>query len=253
MRDLDPKSEFFKAREKEFRQEITPGTKLCLRIDGRAFHTFTKNFKKPYDTSFMKSMDAAAEEIVTTVLTKADFAYIQSDEISIIHTAETVPFGRVEKLLSLSASAASVRLYKELSELNVHSSALPLFDARFFTFSHNSEIEDYVNLRRLDARKNSVTMAAESLYGPEELHGLTTSERLKLLKDTKFEKLPDEFFYGRLLHKTFKEVTSVFVRKDDPTRTPQTAQTLRAVWEIEPASRENFMKLLEDSILRNQA
>nr|WP_330375647.1 tRNA(His) guanylyltransferase Thg1 family protein [Coprococcus eutactus] len=46
------------------RYEQIPKTKLmrrcpvAIRIDGKAFHTYTRNFKRPFDSVFMRAMQA---------------------------------------------------------------------------------------------------------------------------------------------------------------------------------------------------
>ena len=50
-------------RMKNFYEQI-PKTKLmrrcpvAIRIDGKAFHTYTRNFKRPFDSVFMRAMQA---------------------------------------------------------------------------------------------------------------------------------------------------------------------------------------------------
>ena len=75
-------------RMKTFYEEI-PKTKLmrrcpiAIRIDGKAFHTFTRGFQKPFDEvlieSMQKTMQYLCENIQGCVL-----GYTQSDEITLI-------------------------------------------------------------------------------------------------------------------------------------------------------------------------
>ena len=75
-------------RMKEYYEQI-PKTKLMrrtpviIRIDGKAFHSFTKGFKRPFDDvlieSMQKTMKYLCENIQGCVL-----GYHQSDEISLV-------------------------------------------------------------------------------------------------------------------------------------------------------------------------
>lgn len=53
-------------RMKEFYEQV-PKTRLmrrtpvAIRIDGKAFHTFTKGFKKPFDEVLVEAMSICAE------------------------------------------------------------------------------------------------------------------------------------------------------------------------------------------------
>lgn len=75
-------------RMKEFYEQI-PKTRLmrrtpvAIRIDGKAFHTFTKGFRKPFDavltSAMQETMKYLCENIQGCVL-----GYTQSDEITLI-------------------------------------------------------------------------------------------------------------------------------------------------------------------------
>jgi tRNA(His) 5'-end guanylyltransferase len=60
-------------------------TYTILRVDGRAFHTWTRGLTKPHDRDFMACMDAAAIALCKEVA-GAKFAFVQSDEISVLAT-----------------------------------------------------------------------------------------------------------------------------------------------------------------------
>src|SRR5271168_3243767 len=87
-------------------------TYTILRVDGRSFHTWTKGLEKPYDREFMSFMDMAAIELCKQI-PGAQFAYVQSDEISVLAVdfldINTEPWfdGVVQKWASVAASIAS--------------------------------------------------------------------------------------------------------------------------------------------------
>ena len=75
-------------RMKSFYEEI-PKTRLmrrtpvAIRIDGKAFHTFTKGFIKPFDDMIVESMDYTMLRLCENVK-GCVLGYVQSDEITLI-------------------------------------------------------------------------------------------------------------------------------------------------------------------------
>lgn len=86
---------------------------VVIRLDGKAFHTFTKGLEKPFDsilvTAMQKTMTSLCENIQGCV-----FGYCQSDEITLIlvdyQTLNTDAWFdyKVQKLCSVSASMATL-------------------------------------------------------------------------------------------------------------------------------------------------
>lgn len=198
---------FWKEKEKEFQSKLPKTGYSIIRLDGRAFHTFTKRFERPYDFGFMKMMNDAAFSVMTNVVTPSLLTYVQSDEISIVFAPNLdghVFSGRIEKIISLSSSAASVGAMKSLDDTGrpIVNSGLPIFDARIIHVETLNDVEEYMNWRRADCRKNAISMAAEYVVGnPKKLVGVSTPERHKLLVGTPFERLRDDFFWGRFITK----------------------------------------------------
>lgn len=54
-----------------------------IRVDGRAFHTFTRGMDQPFDEEFADAMRATAATLCAEIQ-GAVMAYTQSDEISIV-------------------------------------------------------------------------------------------------------------------------------------------------------------------------
>jgi len=197
-------SEKFAAQEAEYRCLLPPTQIIGLRLDGKAFHTFTRQFAAPFDLDFMAAMDDAARAVVGE-LAGVLMAYIQSDEISIIlsdrvSNAAELPFGgRVDKVLSIAAATASVGLYRSLTSRFGETRGSPVFDARIAFVGDLATATDYLTWRRLDARRNAVSMAVECVLPKKQLAGLGLEQRVEALKGTPHERLPDGFFFGRLL------------------------------------------------------
>lgn len=176
---------------------------FIIRVDGRAFHTFTRGLHKPYDEDFHKCMKQAASTVLTQL--KAQFAYVQSDEISYVFTAKgtdgfTHPFnGRKDKLLTVVASLTSVAFMKAL-DANIFlagtSDRLPHFDARLVdVFGDESTIEDILHSvmwRENDAMRNSIAMAAQSMFSHKELQGANVAKQVEMMatKDVIWGALP---------------------------------------------------------------
>ena len=101
---------------------LIPRTPVIIQIDGRAFHTFTRGFKKPFDQVLMAAMRYTAEYLCRNIQ-GCVLAYTQSDEINLLlidyEKLETSPWfdNRVQKLASIAASMATNyfnQIFKEL-------------------------------------------------------------------------------------------------------------------------------------------
>jgi len=98
--------------EQRTRAWLPRRTYTIIRLDGKAFHTFTKKMKRPYDEDFMHTMDVTAKYLCENIQ-GAKFAYVQSDEISILLTdfdkitTDAWFDGQVQKITSVSASLAT--------------------------------------------------------------------------------------------------------------------------------------------------
>ena len=128
-------------RMKEYYEQI-PKTRLmrrtpvAIRLDGKAFHTFTKGFKKPFDEVLIKSMQETmkylCEHIQGCVL-----GYTQSDEITLIlvdykNLDSCAWFDyEVQKLCSVSASMATLEFNRAFVR-NVYESIRASFETQEF-------------------------------------------------------------------------------------------------------------------------
>ena len=165
---------------------------VILRIDGKAFHTFTKGFTRPFDFKLQDCMTAAATALMKQVQ-GAQVAYIQSDEISILlnnykrFNSSAWFDNKVQKICSVSASIATAAFNREMSKFPLHD--LPwsdykdaMFDSRCFTVPHN-EVVNYFTWRQRDAIKNSVSMVAQTYFSHKELQGKNGNEMKTMLQD----------------------------------------------------------------------
>lgn len=119
-------------RMKEFYEQV-PKTKLvrrmpvAIRIDGKAFHTFTRGFRKPFDHILIKTMQETTKYLCENIQ-GCVLGYTQSDEITLILvdyqklTSSAWFDYEVQKLCSISASMATMAFNKYFAE-NVANSA----------------------------------------------------------------------------------------------------------------------------------
>ena len=197
-------------RMKEFYETI-PKTRLmrrcpvAIRIDGKAFHTFTRGFDKPFDDVLVKSMQRTMKYLCENIQ-GCVFGYTQSDEITLIlldyQTLDTDAWFdyEVQKMCSIAASMATMAFNKYFSaEVNAfadNNSIAPIgyfnnendplvkryniycaardkgamFDARVFNIP-KEEVTNLVYWRQLDAARNSVQMVGQANFSHKELQG----------------------------------------------------------------------------------
>lgn len=177
-----------------------------IRLDGKAFHTFTKGMNKPYDETLMGAMDFTTENLCAEIQ-GVKFGYTQSDEISLLLTDFKTPTtsayydGNIQKIVSVSASIATYYFNLAMKD---YVDKPAFFDSRVFTISDPIEVENAFIWRQKDAIRNSISMVAQSLYSHKELNGKNCDE----MQDMCFEKgvnwndMPDGFKRGRLITKT---------------------------------------------------
>jgi tRNA(His) 5'-end guanylyltransferase len=151
-----------------------------IRIDGKAFHSYTRGLKEPFDDQLMSDMDETAKFLCENIQ-GAKFAYVQSDEISILLTdfdkIETDAWfdGNIQKMCSVSASMAT-GIFNQLRP-----GKLAFFDSRVFTIPYQIEVENYFIWRQQDATRNSITSVAQSLYSHKELEGKNGDQKQEMI------------------------------------------------------------------------
>lgn len=177
---------------------------VAIRLDGKAFHTFTKGFQKPFDRVLMASMQETMKYLCENIQ-NAKFGYSQSDEITLIlidyQTFETSAWFdyEVQKMCSISASMATMAFNKFFAKnvenlrsevvqeyeidgktewvksmlpyLKVYEAAIEkgaMFDARCFNIP-KEEVANLIYWRQLDAMRNSVQMVGQANFSHKEL------------------------------------------------------------------------------------
>lgn len=224
----------YESRAKQFLQR---GTYTLIRIDGKAFRTYTRRLEKPFDFGLVSDMQETTRFLCENIQ-GCKLGYTQSDEISLLlidfDTPQTDAWfdGQVQKMVSVSASLATGK-FNELrslrySENNLRYPKLAFFDSRVFQISQKAEVMNYFRWRQKDAVKNSISMVAQSLYSQKELHGKNGGELQELIfqKGKNWNDFDDSVKRGSTLIKR----THAFTVPNGPN-----AGTLatRSKWEIE--------------------
>ena len=214
-------------RMKTFYEDI-PKTRLmrrvpvAIRIDGKAFHTFTKGFQKPFDEVLIKSMQDTMKYLCENIQ-GCVLGYTQSDEITLILvdykklTSSAWFDYEVQKVCSIAASMATIAFNKYFSE-NINSEYCvfddelldgdfnpnykneylidlytthikasykgAMFDARCFNVP-KEEIANLIYWRQLDATRNSIQMVGQANFSHKELQNKSCNQIQDMLMTQK--------------------------------------------------------------------
>lgn len=162
------------------------GKVLLARLDGRAFHTFTKGLPRPFDDRLSNLMIEVTKRLVQEL--NANIGYTQSDEISLVwyqaeNSESDYPFGgRFQKLCSILSACATGNFVQLLpAYIPEKGTQMPLFDCRVWTVDDPSDAFNTFIWREHDARKNAVSMAASAYFPHKELDGVHTQKRIEML------------------------------------------------------------------------
>ncbi len=184
------------------------GLPLLARLDGRAFHTFTRDLKRPYERGMSMAMIETTRTLVQEM--SALVGYTQSDEITLAwYESSQSPSdyafdGRFQKLASVLAGMASARFGQLLREHLPHKAGeTPHFDCRVWQVPTLDDAADVFVWREDDATKNSITMAAGAHYSETELDGKTSGAKQELLwqKGINWNDFPAFFKRGSYLQR----------------------------------------------------
>jgi tRNA(His) guanylyltransferase len=184
------------------------GLPLLARLDGRAFHSFTRGLRRPYDEGMSRCMSETTRFLVQEM--QARVGYTQSDEITLAfyepsQSASEYAFdGRFQKLASVLAGMASARFCQlVLQHLPAKTSEVPHFDCRIWQVPTLEDARDVFIWREDDATKNSITMAASAYYSDRELHGKDSAVKQEMLwkKGVNWNDYPGFFKRGTYLQR----------------------------------------------------
>ena len=190
-------------------------TPVAIRIDGKAFHTFTRGFQKPFDEVLGNAM-ARTMEYLCQNIQGAVFGYTQSDEITILLqdykklTTDAWFDYEVQKMCSIAASMATMafnKYFKEEVDIwfrsnifafpeNDHNEELmslwdryrtavdkgAMFDARCFNIP-KEEACNLIYWRQLDAQRSSIQMVGQANFSHAELQDQSCAEIQDMLHE----------------------------------------------------------------------
>ena len=194
--------------EDRTRYKLARRTNTIIRIDGKAFHTYTKGLNRPFDQGLMEDMNMTTEYLCQNIQ-GAKFGYVQSDEISILITdyddlgTHAWFDGNLQKMASVAASLATakfneLRVLRSLKEktaktkwasvtdetfmMNISQCfKLAMFDARVFQIPYQEEVFNYFIWRQQDATRNSISSVAQANFSDNELRGKKTNQMQDML------------------------------------------------------------------------
>ena len=241
-------------RMKTFYEEI-PKTKLMrrtpvvIRIDGKAFHTFARGFKRPFDDVLIMTMQETAKYLCENIQ-GCQLAYVQSDEISLLlidyqrfETSAWFDY-EMQKMCNISASMATMafnKIFRDMvGELHIKGSLEEeyscilykaaqkgaMFDARVFNIP-KEETCNYFYWRQLDASRNSIQMVGQANFSHKELQYKSCNDIQGMLmtqKGINWNDLP-----------TYQKRGSCVLKENYLDTTPEStdSETIRSRWIID--------------------
>ena len=190
------------------RNYLTRKLPVIIRLDGKAFHSFTRGLKKPFDDIFVKTMQDTMKYLCENVQ-GCVLGYTQSDEITLVlvdyqnREASAWFDNNIQKMVSVSASMATLafnnafaenynreqynyfddcnneKRYRDL-ELEKYFDTLDkkcfkaMFDSRVFSLP-KEEVANVLIWRQQDATRNSIQSVGQANFSHTQLHGKNCS------------------------------------------------------------------------------
>lgn len=223
---------------------LTRRVPAIIRLDGKAFHTFTRGFDKPYDVVFLTAMQNTTKNLCESIQ-GCVFGYTQSDEITLILTDYNTPKTdawfdyNIQKMVSVSASMATKFFYMNFNKavedfvndfIENEKQYLPdseiekfrelynayqkaknsnaFFDARVFSISQE-EVVNCLIWRQQDATRNSIEGLGQKYFSQKQLRGKNTDEVQDMLMseyNINWNNVPTAFKRGTCVYKVPKVV-----------------------------------------------
>lgn len=207
---------------------LTRRVPVICRLDGRAFHTFTRGLKRPYDEIFHKAMNDTLMYLCKNIQ-GCKVGYTQSDEITLLLvdydtiTTDAWFDYSVQKMCSIAASMATLAFnksfaksaddffrnnIKDVDEKNedvIYFKTLmkavetgAMFDARCFNIPEDEVVNCFI-WRQQDATRNAIQMLGQCNFPHKALQGKSCNDiqdMLMTIKGINFNDMPVEFKRG---------------------------------------------------------
>jgi len=195
--------------EKNFSPEIMiPELPVIIRCDGNNFHSWTKDCQRPYDESLSKLMIETTKFLVKE--TNAVVGYTQSDEITLILYSSNMKSaiyqdGKKQKILSKLPAKLVNFFNQNKDKYGFEKKPYAVFDCRIYQVPTLEWATKQLLWRELDATKNSISMAAQSMFPYGELLGLHSNElqeKMFIEKNINWNDYPTFFKRGTYVKRT---------------------------------------------------
>lgn len=259
MNKKDSLGDRMKRYEGVSRNFLTRRIPVIIRLDGKAFHTFTKGMKKPFDRILMGTMQDTMKYLCESIQ-GCVFGYTQSDEITLVLTdyatvATDAWFSyNVQKMTSIAASMATLAFNKCFTDVveaalqyyDMESSiqgALDfdysvyedkfwraLFDARVFSIPKD-EVCNCLVWRQQDATRNSIEAVGQANFSHKELHCKSCNDIQEMLwsqKGINWNDFPVDCKRGSCCYRTEKTLPM-----QDPRAPEKEIMVSRRIWVVD--------------------
>ena len=264
-------SNSLEARMKQYeavsKNKLVRRVPAVIRLDGKAFHTFTRGMHKPYDDILMETMQLTLKELCENIQ-GCVFGYTQSDEITLVLTDydninTDAWFGySIQKVTSISASMATLyfnRIFRTLvnerkfalqawdtggveqAEANIKEEIefiervyepkfdKALFDSRVFNLPVD-EVANNLIWRQQDATRNSIEAAGQAKFSASQLHKKSQSDIQEMLFNEhgiNWNNYPTTFKRGTACYKKVEVTPGVDAKNGD------SVEIIRRKWFID--------------------
>jgi tRNA(His) guanylyltransferase len=215
------------------RHKLTERMPVIIRCDGKAFHSYLRGCKRPFDENVVSCMNDTAKYLCQHIQ-GAKLAYVQSDEISILLTnyqdtnSQSWFDNDISKMCSVSAGMASA-YFTSISNRIFGQIKMAVFDARVFTVPRE-DVCNAILWRQQDCLRNSVQMVARYFFSHKECdHKNNTQLRAMIATNGVdwYDNLPVNLKQGRCIIKH---------QSDKAASNPKTGEAitaLRSEWVVD--------------------
>lgn len=191
--------------------KVPEGHYCIIRVDGRAFHTFTRSFRAreiPFSPIICGAMKAATEALIEEF--QPVIAYSQSDEITLVIDPHKVTFSRkVSKLNSIASAVATAYFNEHIRNNHGKISPKPaVFDARTFGVPTRESAALVLLWRQNDAIRNSISTLARAHFSQKQLDSKKSNDKINMLagQGIYWDELEYGLKYGLIAYRGTMEV-----------------------------------------------
>jgi len=225
----------------ETNRKFDPMLPVYARIDGRSFSRFTRHMDRPFDSRMTMAMIETTKYLVDK--SHAAIGYVESDEISLVWNDSpnggTQLFfdGKIQKSCSVLASMAAAKFAVEIqTQFGTLGISCPHFDCRIIQMPSRTEAANMLLWRTMDCEKNSISMAARTMFSHKDLQGKKSPEMIKMMMSVgkPMDSYPTSFTRGIWLQRVTRDraLTSEELKAIPEKHRPLTTTVQRSSVEI---------------------